>query len=229
MTVGRPGRMLPLMGSTITTTETCPAADLELVGALRRGEDWAFESLVEQHEALMLRVAAGYVRSPAVAQEVVQDTWLSVLRAIGSFEGRSALKTWIFRILVNRAKTRGAGECRSVPFSALGAEDTGERLLDLDALIDRARVEPDDDGSPERRLISRETIDHAVRAIEELPDGQRQVIAMRDIHGCSSDEVCSALGITGGNQRVQLHRARAKVRRELERYFSTAALQASPS
>src|ERR671937_1637335 len=169
----------PMNSSPIS--ESCPPEDVRLVEALRRGEESAFTELVDRYERTMLAVASGYVRTRAVAQEVVQDTWLNVFRGIDSFEGRSALKTWIFRILVNRAKTRGAGECRSVPFSALGAEDTGERLLDLDALIDRARVEPDDDGSPERRLISRETIDHAVRAIEELPDGQRQVIAMRDI------------------------------------------------
>jgi RNA polymerase sigma-70 factor, ECF subfamily len=220
--------MLWLMEITHRAAETCPAADLAIVEALRRGEDWAFESLVERHERLMLRVASSYVRSPAVAEEVVQDTWLSVFRGIGSFECRSALKTWIFRILVNRAKTRGAGEGRSVPFSSLAADGESARV-DPDSLIDRSLMDTPETESPEQRLISREVLHHAVRAMEDLPDSQRQVIAMRDIQGCSSEEVCSALGITGGNQRVQLHRARAKVKRELERYFSTAALQASPA
>ena len=142
--------------------------------------------------------------------------------------GQSYVNSWIFRILVNRAKSRGAGEHRYLPFSSLEAR--GESAgVDADTLIDRSRVEAPDAESPEHRLISREVVDHAVRAMECLPDSQRQVIAMRDIHGCSSEEVCSVLGISGGNQRVQLHRARAKVRRELERYFSTAALQASPT
>jgi RNA polymerase sigma-70 factor (ECF subfamily) len=200
--------------------DTTHASDAAIVDALRNGENWAFQQLIDQHQGLMLRVAGSYVSTPAVAQEVVQDTWLSVFRAIGSFEARSTLKTWIFRILVNRAKSRGAGESRSVPFSSLVASGAEWSLAETDALIHRARVTPVESTSPEERLISREMIDHAIDAMGELPDSQRQVIAMRDLHGCSSDEVCSALGISGGNQRVQLHRARASVKRELERYFS---------
>jgi RNA polymerase sigma-70 factor (ECF subfamily) len=218
--------MLRFMEST-HITETCPADDLRLVEALRRGENWAFAELVELHEAPMLHVASSYVRSRAVAQEVVQDTWLSVFKGIDSFECRSALKTWIFRILVNRAKTRGASESRSIPFSSLDSADPGS--FDPDTLIDRSRIDAGDADSPERILITREMFDHAVRAIDRLPSNQRQVIAMRDVHGCPSDEVCSTLGITGGNQRVQLHRARAKVGQELRHYLSNAALQASPS
>ena len=189
--------------------------DAQLIEALRRREGWAFEHLVERHERLMLRVASSYVRSPAVAQEIVQDTWLSVFRSIDSFECRSALKTWIFRILVNRAKTRATGESRSVPFSSLETEESGD-------LIDRTQLPAPEDESPEQRLISRETVDAAVRAMEELPESQRQVIAMRDIQGCSSEEVCSVLGITNGNQRVQLHRARARVGQALQSYFTAA-------
>jgi RNA polymerase sigma-70 factor (ECF subfamily) len=194
------------------------AADREIVEALRRGDDSAFSALVDRHEKLMLRVAGTYVRNPEVAREVVQDTWLSVLSGIEAFEGRSSLKTWIFRILVNRAKTRGARESRSVPFSSLAVDGSAEPVQ-ADTFAEAETVT-----TPEQRLISRETLGHAVRAMRRLPDGQRQVIALRDLHGCSSDEVCATLGITGGNQRVQLHRARAKVRRELEAYFSTAAL-----
>jgi RNA polymerase sigma-70 factor (ECF subfamily) len=198
--------------------ETFSAADRQLVEALRNGDEAAFAGLVDRHQDLMLRVAGSYVRNPEVAREVVQDTWLSVLGGIDGFEGRSSLKTWIFRILVNRAKTRGARESRTVPFSALTAAGAPEPM-DPDALL-----EEDAEATPEQRLISRETLAHAVHAMRRLPEGQRQVIALRDMHGCSSDEVCTVLGITGGNQRVQLHRARAKVRRELEAYFSTAAL-----
>ena len=207
--------------------ESTHASDAAIVAALRNGENWAFQQLIDQHQALMLRVAGSYVKTPAVAQEVVQDTWLSVFRGIGSFEARSSLKTWIFRILVNRAKSRGAGESRSVPFSSLASADTEWSVAETDALIHRACVTPVESNSPEHRLISREVIEHAVTAMEELPDSQRQVIAMRDLHGCSSDEVCSALGISGGNQRVQLHRARASVKRELERYFSAEPLVAA--
>jgi RNA polymerase sigma-70 factor, ECF subfamily len=201
------------------------AGERELVAALRRGEEGAFEALVEEYGALMLRVASTYVRSRAIAQDIVQDTWVSVLRSIDSFEGRSSLKTWIFRILVNRAKTRGAREGRSVPFSALSPDDspTPEHLLDRSPWAGGAEGRP---LHPEQRAIARETVGEAIRAIDGLPAAQRQVIAMRDLHGCSSDEVCSVLGISSGNQRVVLHRARAKVKRELERCFTAPALQA---
>jgi RNA polymerase sigma-70 factor, ECF subfamily len=200
----------------------------EVVEALRRRDPDAFETLVERHQGLMQRVASMYVRSPAVAQDVVQDTWLSVLKGIDTFEARSSLKTWIFRILVNGAKTRGIREQRTVPFSALIAAGCDEPF-DPERFADDTRRPGGAEGRqahPEERLLSREAIHEAVQAIDRLPDGQRQVITMRDLHGCSSDEVCSALGISGGNQRVQLHRARAKVRRELEGYLSTVALPA---
>ena len=214
------------MGNT-HISESCPPEDVRLVEALRRGEETAFTELVDRYERTMLAVASGYVRTRAVAQEVVQDTWLNVFKSIDSFECRSSLKTWIFRILVNRAKTRGAGESRSIPFSSFR---TGESdSFDPESLIDRSRIDAADAESPERALVSRETFDHALRAIEQLPDNQRRVIAMRDIQGCSSEEVCSTLGITSGNQRVQLHRARAAVARELANYLSVPAFQASPS
>jgi RNA polymerase sigma-70 factor (ECF subfamily) len=195
------------------------ADERALVEALKRGEEGAFAALVDEHEALMLRVASTYVRSRAVAQEVVQDTWLSVLKGIGAFEGRSSLKTWIFRILENSAKTRGAREGRSVPFSSLSPDDSAdpEQLVAGATWSASAAERP---LRPDQLVIARETIDRAVRAMGRLPHSQRRVIAMRDLHGCSSDEVCSLLNISGGNQRVQLHRARATVKRELESYFS---------
>jgi RNA polymerase sigma-70 factor (ECF subfamily) len=192
--------------------------DVRLVEALCRGDEEAFAELVERYERLMLGVASGYVRTRAIAQEVVQDTWLSVFLNIDSFECRSSLKTWIVRILVNRAKTRGASESRSMPFSAFQPDDSD--AFDPESLIDRSRIHEADTDSPEQVLVSRETFDHALRAIEQLPDSQRRVIAMRDLQGCSSHEVCSTLGITSGNQRVQLHRARAAVARDLAPYLS---------
>src|SRR5436190_4257157 len=198
-------------------SKTCPTEDLRLVEALRRGDEGAFAELVERYERMMLGVASGYVRTRAVAQEVVQDTWLSVFKSIHSFECRSSLKTWIFRILVNRAKTRGAGESRSIPFSAFQPDDSDS--FDPESLIDRNRIDAAEAESPERVLVSRETFDYARHAIEQLPESQRRVIAMRDLQGCSSDEVCSTLGITSGNQRVQLHRARAAVARDLAPYL----------
>jgi RNA polymerase sigma-70 factor (ECF subfamily) len=212
------------MRNTAAVTEEW-AEERSLVESLRRGDSEAFEALVREHQELMARVAAMYVRSPAVAQEVVQDTWLSVLKGIHAFEGRSSLKTWIFRILANSAKTRGAREQRTVPFSALGSPDEG-RDFDPVLVADDALRPCGAEGRaahPEQRVMSRETVAEAVRAIRGLPDGQRQVIAMRDLHGCSSDEVCVQLGISSGNQRVQLHRARAKVERELRGYLAAAA------
>jgi RNA polymerase sigma-70 factor (ECF subfamily) len=200
------------------------ACEREVVEALRRRDQDAFQALVERHEGLMQTVASMYVRSPAVAQEVVQDTWLSVLNGIDSFQSRSSLKTWIFRILVNSAKTRSARERRTVPFSSLTGAASDE-AFDPDRFVDDALRPGAAEGRPahpEQRVLSREALGEAVRAIDRLPHGQRQVIAMRDLHGCSSDEVCSALGISSGNQRVQLHRARAKVRRELDGYFHPA-------
>jgi RNA polymerase sigma-70 factor, ECF subfamily len=209
---------------TAQRSDQCPAADIRLVEALRRGDEAAFAELVDRYERTMLAVAAGYVRTRAVAQEVVQDTWLSVFRAIDSFECRSSLKTWIFRILVNRAKTRGAGESRTIPFSSFQADDSDP--FDPELLIDRSRIDAAGGYSPERAAISHETFDHAVRAIDRLPENQRRVIAMRDIHGCSSEEVCSVLGISGGNQRVQLHRARAAVAQELAAYLAVGVTRA---
>ena len=197
----------------------------ELVESLRRGDSEAFEALVKEHQELMVRIASMYVRSPAIAQEVAQDTWVSVLNGIHSFEGRSSLKTWIFRILANSAKTRGAREQRTVPFSALASPDDGRDFEPVQVAADALRPCGAEGRAahPEQRVLSREAVAEAIRAIRTLPDGQRQVIAMRDLHGCSSDEVCTRLGISSGNQRVQLHRARAKVERELRDYLAAAA------
>ena len=202
------------------------AEETELLARLRAGDERAFEALVERHYPTMLAVARHYVKTRAVAEEVVQDTWLGVLKGIDRFEGRSSLRTWILRILVNTAKTRGAREARSVPFASLAPEG------------DQAAVEPErfrgaDDPfpghwraypgnwqrAPDEALADRETLDVVLATIHQLPPPQRIVITMRDIQGCDSEEVCEALDVSEGNQRVLLHRARSKVRSALERHL----------
>jgi RNA polymerase sigma-70 factor (ECF subfamily) len=206
------------------------AEDGLLVEALRRGEEAAFVSLVQRYGPLMLRVALGYVRTQAVAEEVVQETWLGVLRGIDRFEGRSSLKTWLFRILVNRARTRGVREHRSLPLSALEASD-GDGLVDPNAFLDAAHPAwggwwasyPSSwEGIPDERVLARETLGLARAALESLPERQREVLVLRDVIGMEPEEVCEALGISDGNQRVLLHRGRAKIRRALEPHLNGA-------
>jgi RNA polymerase sigma-70 factor, ECF subfamily len=202
--------------------------DEQLVEGLRAGDEAAFAELIDRHSPAMVRVAQTYVPSRAVAEEVVQETWIAVMRGIEGFERRSSLKTWIFRILANVAMRRGERESRSVPFSALAAaEDTGEPSVDPDRFLPADHelfpghwaVMPARWPTPEEGLLAGETRDVIARAIEELPKAQRTVIALRDVEGWSSEEVCEALEITAGNQRVLLHRARATVRTAIEEYF----------
>jgi len=199
--------------------------DLHLIEALRSGNESAFVSLIDMYHSSMLRLAMIFVTSQAVAEEIVQETWMGVLNGLDRFEGRSSLKTWIFRILTNRAKTRAQREGRSVPFSSL-PEFTSE-------LHEPERFQGPDqrwpghwvsfprswDEIPEERILSQETMTRIQEAIDTLPLGQREVITLRDIEGCTSDEACNLLGVSEANQRVLLHRARCKVRRALERYF----------
>jgi len=199
--------------------------DAEIVEALRAGDEATFAMLVAQYGASMLRVAQMYVRTRAVAEEVVQDAWLGVLRGIGSFEGRSSLKTWIFRILTNTAKTRGEREGRTVPFSALEGHDD-EPAVEPERFQAEGRwaghwAAPPSPWTdiPENRLLSTETREVVARAIAALPAAQATVITMRDVEGFESEEVCNVLSISETNQRVLLHRARSKVRRALEDYL----------
>jgi RNA polymerase sigma-70 factor, ECF subfamily len=197
------------------------AEDKAVIAALLAGDETAFARLVDRYGATMLRVARGFVRSQAVAEEVVQEAWLGVLRGLDRFEARSSLKTWIFRILTNVAKTRGERESRSVPFSALESEESDGPAVDPDRFSAGAWASPPTpwEDVPEDRLLSLETRAAVERAIEALPPGQRTVIDLRDVQGLSADEVCNVLGITETNQRVLLHRARAKVRAALESYL----------
>jgi RNA polymerase sigma-70 factor (ECF subfamily) len=212
--------------------DTADAADeTALLDGLRRGDESTFLALVDRHSTPMLRLALTYVRNRQVAEEVVQETWLGVLLGLNRFEGRSALKTWIYRILINTAKTRAQREGRSVPFSA---------LEELDLELDVPSVEPDRflppdhpqwpggwvsfppswDGVPEERLLAQETRAFLREAINSLPAQQRAVVTLRDIEGWQADEVCNILEISETNQRVLLHRARSKIRRVLERYLT---------
>jgi len=203
--------------------------DLEQLEALRNGDERAFASLVDRYYGSLLRLAMAYVPSRAVAEEVVQETWVGVLEGLSCFEGRSSLKTWIFRILTNRAKTRGQRERRYEPMGLGG--DSGDnldgsavdpdRFLKSGYFVDHWVSQPNawEDETPERLLLSKETRAQIEKAIEALPPTQRQVITLRDIEEVSSQEVCNILDITETNQRVLLHRARSKVRRTLEPYM----------
>jgi len=191
-----------------------------LVEGLRRGDERAFAELVDRYGPAMRRLALTFVRSPAVADEVVQETWLGVLRGIGRFEGRSSLKTWLFRILTNTAKTRAERERRSVPFSSLEADAAeDEPSVDPDRFFaDGAWATPPArwDDVPEARLLSAETRAVIDRAIAGLPDGQRLVITLSDVEGWPPAEIRNVLDLSETNQRVLLHRARSKVRAALE-------------
>ncbi len=213
----------------LSTGNVASAEDLRLIEALRSGSESAFVLLVNMYHSSMLRLAMLFVPSEVIAEEVVQETWMGVLQGLDRFEARSSLKTWIFRILTNRAKTRAQREGRSVPFSSL-TEFTPE--------LQEPAIEPerfrgaDQQGVggwvsfprsweeiPEERILTQETMTCIQEVIDNLPAGQREVITLRDIEGCTSEEACDLLGVSEANQRVLLHRARSKVRRALERYF----------
>ena len=204
--------------------------EIALIEALRRREEAAFVELVESYGAALLRLAQTFVRSRAVAEEVVQETWLGVLKGIDRFEGRSSLRTWVFRILTNVAKTRAVREGRSTPFSDLRSETEEGPLLDPSRFVRAGEPWeghwqwfPGPWGEPEERLLASEARAVIAAAIDALPQGQRAVVTLRDVEGWSSEETCNALEISETNQRVLLHRARTKVRLALETYLTEAA------
>jgi RNA polymerase sigma-70 factor (ECF subfamily) len=197
--------------------------DLQLIAALRAGDEAAFVALVRMYDRSLRRLARMFVSSDALAEDVVSEVWLAVLTGLDRFEGRSSLRTWIFRIASNIAKTRGVRESRSVPLSSLGGAEEDGPTVDPSRFVkegwwtgplhswnaDAARIALDD-----------EAMARIQTEIDRLPEVQRMVITLRDVQGLSSDEVCDLLGLTPGNQRVILHRARAKVRAALEDYFA---------
>jgi RNA polymerase sigma-70 factor (ECF subfamily) len=198
-------------------------ADAELLARLRAGDEDAFMTLVDRYGPLMLRIALAHVPTRAIAEDVVGDAWLGVVSGLERFEGRSSLKTWLLRIVTNRARTRGAKERRSVPLSSL---ESDEHAVDPDRFqpLDHPRypggwAQPPTHW-PEERLLAKETLAKVNEAIAKLPARQQEVIVLRDVEGWPAEDVSEALDLTAGNQRVLLHRARAKVRNELEAYLA---------
>ena len=213
------------------------ADDPVLLERLRAGDGAAFAEIVDAWSPAMLRLARMHVSTYASAEEVVQDAWLAVLKGLDGFEGRSTLKTWVFRILANIAKTRGVRERRTVPLSSFAPDDEGPT-------VDPSRFQGPDGAnpgawtlagapvpwspSPESEVVAAEVIEVVMRALAELPPRQRNVVELRDVLGLSSDEVCDALDISAANQRVLLHRGRAKVRTALEDYYADRAGTVTP-
>jgi RNA polymerase sigma-70 factor, ECF subfamily len=200
------------------------ADDLALVQRLQARDREAFASLIDRYHRSLFRLARMYVATDAVAEEVVQETWMGVLSGLGTFEGRSSLKTWLFRILTNRAKTRGAREARSVPFAMNEPEEEGDPAVDPTRFLPNdmwgSPPRPWEDDTPEKLLADREAVAFVARAIDALPARQRIVITLRDVEGLDAEEVRNVLGVSETNQRVLLHRARSRVRNDLERYLA---------
>ncbi len=207
-----------------------PVDDLELVERARGGDEEAFALLVRRYSPMLLRLARMYVPTDALAEDVVQETWVAVVRGLERFEGRSSFKTWLFRILTNRAKTRGVREHRSIPFASIGSHPPSDEDGDEGPSVDPARftsegawtsAPADWRDDPETALDSAEALRVAREAIAELPERQKIVITLRDLEGLSSDEVRNVLDVTETNQRVLLHRARTKVRKALEDWIAS--------
>ena len=208
----------PLVGAT--------ADDQRLVAGLRAGDEAVFIEMVDRYHGSLVRVAMRYVPSRAVAEEVAQDTWIGVIEGIDRFEGRSTLKTWLYKILIYRAKARGERERRTAPISALIDDETApsvptERFRGSDALWAGHWAAPPRrwDGDAEDRLLAAEARAVIDAEIARLPTAQRDVIVLRDVSQFGSAEVCEMLGVTEANQRVLLHRARSRVRAALENYL----------
>lgn len=197
--------------------------DLGLVARLRAGEEPALTELVRRYQGVLLALALAMLPNRATAEEVVQDTWACAIDGLASFEGRSSLKTWICRILANRAKSRLIREARSVPFTALTSSDSDHPAVDPDRFSPDGRwADPPrswNNETPEKLLMRRQAMGCLEKALQELPAAQRAVVTLRDIEGLDSDEVCNVLDIRETNQRVLLHRARSKLRRALEEHL----------
>jgi len=197
--------------------------DLRLIAALRAGDEAAFAALVRMYDRSLKRLARMFVSSDALADDVVGEVWLAVLTGLERFEGRSSLRTWIFRIASNIAKTRGIRESRSVPLSSLGGADEEGPTVDPSRFVKEGWWTGSLrswDADAVRITLNAEAMARIQAEIDRLPEVQRMVITLRDVQGLDSDEVCELLGLTPGNQRVILHRARARVRAALEHYFT---------
>ena len=208
------------------------ATEAELIDRLRSGDEAAFTWLVDTYSPSLKRLALGFVAGEAVAEEVVQETWLAVLTGINRFEGRSSLRTWLFKILTNRAKTRGAREGRTVTFSELESAHRDEPAVSPERFLPADHPSfPGHWATPphmwsavaEQAIVRRETMEVLRRGLERLPPAQRAVVTLRDVQGLPADEVCAALRLSDANQRVLLHRGRSRLRAMLEKYFAEDA------
>lgn len=200
--------------------------DETLLVGLRAGNEAMFAALIDAHHHAMVRLARSFVGNDAVAEEVAQETWSALLAGLATFEGRSTLKTWLFRVLVNRAKTRGVREARAVPMSSLsGSNDDGDGpTVDPDRFNGRgmwSQPPTEWEVTPADLLMRRETVEALERALDELPERQRQIVLLRDALDWDAEEICNVLGISETNQRVLLHRGRARLRTLLEQHFAT--------
>lgn len=197
----------------------------QLIARLRRGDEGAFDELVNQHHSALIRMAMGYVADREVAEEVVQDTWMAVIESLDRFQGRSSIRTWICGILIHKAKDRGVREKRHTTFSAFEPYDD-----DHEEAVDPSRFQqtgewaghwafppqPWDDQTPEKLLASKQAVDSMQRAIEALPATLKEVLILRDVEGVEAKDVCEMLSITETNLYVRLHRARERVRVAVE-------------
>ncbi|NGZ96735.1 MAG: RNA polymerase subunit sigma-24 [Nitrospira sp. WS110] len=208
------------MGTGVTYTEQ------ELIARLRQGDEGAFDELVNRHHGALIRMAMGYVADREVAEEVVQDTWMAVIQGLGRFEGRSSLRTWIFGIMIHKAKDRGVREKRHTTFSAFESfDDDGEEIVDPSRFHQSGEwaghwalpPQPWDEQTPEKLLAGRQAVNAMERAIDALPPTLKEVLVLRDIEGVDAKEVCDILRITEMNLYVRLHRARERVRAAVEK------------
>ncbi len=210
-----------------TTSDAASGDERDLLERLRAGEHAAFVALVTRHGGALIRLATTFVRDRSMAEEIVQDAWVAALENLDGFEGRASLRTWLFHIVANKARTRIAREARSVPFSAFAGPDEREGpAVDPDRFDERGMWKdppgPWSEENPERLAHGNETRAAIEQAIAALPEAQRAVITLRDIEGLETEEICNLLGVTVSNQRVLLHRARSKVRQALEKHMSGA-------
>ena len=205
--------------------------DCQLLASIREGDETAFVRLVERYHSSMLRLARMYVE-PSAAEDVVQDTWIGVLRGLSSFEGRASFKTWLFRILANRARTRAVRTARSIPVSLLAQLEVESAAPAVDLSRFQSAdgrhpghwlMKPSADELPEDRLLAGELDDVVRRALGNLPPAQSEVVRLRDVEGLTSQEVCQLLDLTEGNQRVLLHRGRSRIRTALEAHLGTGS------
>jgi RNA polymerase sigma-70 factor (ECF subfamily) len=202
-----------------------PTDDRALLARMRAGEGDAFDTLVRRYHGRLVRLARMFVSTDASAEEVVQDTWLAVLDQLDTFEERASLLTWISRILVNRAKTRGVREARTLPFSAMADLDaeTQESVVDPERFNEKGKWSAPparwEDETPERLVGNQEAMALLDDELRQLPERQRVVVVLRDTLGWTAEEVCNVLELNETNQRVLLHRARSRLRARLEVHF----------